>query len=211
MHARSLHLTLLLIVSMVLSSACASEYTVLDRATLQASEPSRLTAHNLLPTSTNAKTREQLAVAQEVYQRQLSLLKERRNKARSRRRTLNTLSFATLTATTLAVGTLAVLSDDSPNANSRDSLQDAGLISLSGTAVGTTLQLAGALQEDSSAIDAKIQRLDLLYDTLITQLRTLSFQLNASSPPNEAARITSDMSALIEMFISEALSIHIKG
>lgn len=187
-------------------SGCGSGYTVVDRSHLVISDNARVSARNVTPVaSRNAAVVEHLALATEVYQRQLSLLKERRNKVRGRQRTLQALSYATLAATAAGVSTWALLSDDS---NAASDFKYAGAAATGGLVVGTTFQVSGAMQEQPEAVDEKIRHLESLYDNLLARLRALdSDQKEGLS----ADQVQAKTGVLIEDFIASALRIHVKG
>lgn len=193
---------------------CGSQYTIIDRSTIRVSDNARISAQNLVAYAAKyPSVIEQLALAQEVYQQQLFLLKERRNKLRSRQRYLNAFSFGSFALTTLAIGGVAIAAEDE---NAADTLRLAGAGALGGLAVGTIFQVASFMQEDTSSLDTKVRQLDLLYDTMIERLRQLALQaelgVTAGTPAsNDPARIAAEMGVAIEAFITEALSINIKG
>src|SRR5690349_19834424 len=95
----------------LLLTACATMETV-DRSTVQVSDNSRIVARNLMPSASGqlSTVSEHLALAQEIYQKQLAALKERRDSLRSRGRVLNAASYATFALTTLGVGVAAIAS-----------------------------------------------------------------------------------------------------
>jgi hypothetical protein len=178
---------------------CASEYTILDRSTLVISDNARVSAASVLPGGQkNARATNHLALAQEVYQKQLDLLKERRNKVRSRRRVLNMLSYGVLAAATIAVGGVALAQ------SSRDAQRTAGGLALGGAALGTGLQIGGLMQEDVANIDDKIRHLQSLYDSMTERVRVLAAQ--PQSDHTDAA-----IGSAIETFINQALQINVKG
>ena len=178
---------------------CGSEYTIVDRSTLTISENARISAASMLPGGAkNAQVANHFALAQEVYQKQLDLLKERRNKVRARRRTLNLFSYGILAATSIAVGAVALGSD------SRDTLRTAGGSAMGGVALGTGLQIGTLMQEEPSAVDDKIRHLQGIYDGMLERVRLL-----ASQPQSD--QVDANIGAAIETFINEALQINVKG
>ena len=178
---------------------CASEYTVVDRSSLVISDNARVSAASVLPGGQkNARAANHLALAQEVYQKQLDLLKERRNKVRARRRALSLLSYGVLAAATIAVGAVAV------GSSSRSMQQTAGGLALGGAGLGTGLQIGGLMQEDVASIDDKIRHLQSIYDAMLEKVRVLASQ--PQSDQNDAA-----LGAAIETFINQALQIQVKG
>jgi hypothetical protein len=193
----------------VAGAACGSQYTVTDRSSIQVSKNARVSAQNLIGNAQKYPTViEQLALAQEIYQQQLGLLKERRNKVRSRRRTLSALSFGTFAATSTVVAGAELLGE--PMSGTTDNVQVG--VALGGLAVGTLLQVTGFMQEDSSSVDSKVRQLDLIYDQMIDTLKHLSFQAElASKDGKTTGSFVAEMGAAIENFISEALAINVKG
>jgi hypothetical protein len=193
----------------LLGGACGAQYTVTDRSSVQVSKNARVSATNLIGNAQKyPSVVEQLALAQEIYQQQLGLLKERRNKVRSRRRSLNALSFGTFAASSTVVAGAQLFGDEM--STSKDNVQVG--VALGGLAIGTLLQVTGFMQEDSSSVDSKVKQLDLIYDQMIDRLRQLSFQADIAEKEGKApGPIVAEMGAAIEDFISEALSINVKG
>jgi hypothetical protein len=195
----SLLVTVAFAAALVHTSGCASEYTVVDRSSLVVSDNARISAASVLPGGTrNKNAANHLALAQEVYQKQLDLLKERRNKVRSRRRTMSLLSFGTLVGTGIAAGALA-LSASSPSAE-----RAAGGAAMAGVGLGTGLQIGSLMQEEAATVDDKIRHLQGIYDGMIESVRVL-----CSQPPSE--QVDAAVGAAIESFINEALQINVKG
>jgi hypothetical protein len=178
---------------------CASEYTVVDRSSLVISHNARVSAASVLPGGQkNGRAASHLALAQEVYQKQLDLLKERRNKVRARRRTLSLLSYGVLAVASIAVGAVAL------GSSSRGVQQTAGGLALGGAGLGTGLQIGGLMQEDVASIDDKIRHLQSLYDAMLEKVRVLAAQ--PQTDQTDAA-----LGSAIETFINQALQIHVKG
>jgi hypothetical protein len=178
---------------------CASGYTVVDRSTLAISDNARISAASVLPGGAkNVRAANHLALAQEVYQKQLDLLKERRNKVRARRRTLNLLSFGVLAASSIAAGSLALAG------SSRGHQQVAGGAAMGGVALGTGMQIGGLMQEEAAVVDDKIRHLQSIYEAMIDRVRIYAAQ--PASDQTDAA-----IGAAIESFINEALRINVKG
>ncbi len=181
------------------TSGCASGYTVVDRSNLVISDNARISAASVLPGGAiNQRASNHLALAQEVYQKQLDLLKERRNKVRARRRMLNLLSYGVLAASSIAVGSVALSSD------ARRTQQRAGGAAMGGVALGTGLQIGGLMQEDVAVVDDKIRHLQGTYETMLERVRTL-----AALPPSDQNQAA--IGVAIESFIDEALRINVKG
>ncbi len=197
--ATSLVVTFAFAVALVHTGGCASEYTIVDRSSLVVSDNARISAASVLPGGTrNKNAANHLALAQEVYQKQLDLLKERRNKVRSRRRTLTLLSYGTLLVSSIAVGAVALA------ASSPDAERAAGGAALAGAGVGTGLQIGGLMQEEAATVDDKIRHLQGIYDAMVERVRAVCAQ-----PPSE--QVDASVGAAIEAFINEALQINVKG
>jgi hypothetical protein len=180
-------------------AGCASEYTIVDRSSLVVSENAKVSAASMLPGSmTNGRAANHLALAQEVYQKQLDLLKERRNKVRARRRMLNLASYGVLTAAGIGLGGVALAS------SSPDVRRVAGVGALGGAALGTGFQVGALMQEEASTIDDKIRYLQSLYESMVERVRVLASQPRTDQ--NDAA-----IGGAIEGFINEALRISVKG
>jgi hypothetical protein len=217
---RGLGLALVLSLAVVAPAGCGgSHYTILDRSTLQISDSARISAMNMVADARRfPQVAEHLALAQEVYQRQLYLLKERRNKIRSRRRTLGVVSFATMAAGALSTSAFAVAGDETRAAHNLELAALTGLVALG---VGTATQVGSMMQEDTSSLDAKVRQLELLYDTMMERLRDLSRRAadpvcdpSTASCPVAVAPIddlSARMGEVIEAFVSAALAITVRG
>jgi len=180
-------------------AGCGSEYTIVDRSTLVISDNARLSAASVLPGGQkNARAAGHLALAQEVYQKQLDLLKERRNKVRARKRSLNLLSYGVLAAAGIVAGAVSL------SATSRDAQRVGGGLALGGVGLGTGLQIGGLMQEDVAAIDDKIHHLQSIYDSMLERVRVLAAQ--PQSDQTDAA-----IGSAIETFVNQALQINVKG
>jgi hypothetical protein len=180
-------------------AGCGSEYTIVDRSTLVISDNARLSAASVLPGGQkNARAAGHLALAQEVYQKQLDLLKERRNKVRARKRALNLLSYGALAAAGIVAGAVAL------SASSHGAQQMGGGVALGGVGLGTGLQIGGLMQEDVAAIDDKIHHLQSIYDSMLERVRVLAAQ--PQSDQTDAA-----IGSAIETFVNQALQINVKG
>lgn len=183
----------------VTSGGCGSEYTIVDRSTLRISENSRIAASSVLPGGQKlGRATNHLALAKEVYSKQLYLLKERRNKVRARRRALNLVSYGVLASVAITAGALA-LGSDTP-----DVRRAAGGTAIAGAAMGTGLQIGALMQEDVAVIDGKIRHLQALYDAMEERVRVL-----AALPQSDETDAA--IGAAIESFINEALQINVKG
>jgi hypothetical protein len=183
-----------------LVSGCGSGYTIVDRSSVVVSSNSRIAAGTLFPGADHPELKEHLALAQEIYQKQLTLLKERRNKVRARRRDLGFASWGILAASGLGAGAAAIGAANTSRQS--DALTGAGATALAGLGLGVVLQIAGLMQEDYASVDGKIRQLQNLYDTLLERVRTLG----AAQPFNEQ-----QIGAAIETFINETEQINVKG
>lgn len=190
-------------------AACGSSYTIIDRTELQASPNSTIVATTLLP---NHERRQELvkhlALAEEVYQKQLGLLRERRNKVRARKRDLNFASFGVMGLTGLGVGGAAI-GTAAGNGDNKNALIGAGVVSLIGLGIGTILQLTGAMQEETSVADDKVRSLQRAHAQMIDQVRVLSQRSNEN--PVEAAQTQAQIAGIVEGFINETLQTNVKG
>ncbi|HEY4395738.1 MAG TPA: hypothetical protein VGP64_16825 [Polyangia bacterium] len=192
-----------LVVVSLLGAGCASEYTVLDRSSIEVSPASRIAAGSLLPgADKHPLVAQHLALAEEVFGKQLDLLKERRNKVRARRRALTLTSYATMLVGSIVTGYVALAATD--KANPSTDLKVVGVTSLGTLGLGTGLQIGALMQEEGSDVDEKIRHLEGIYDGMLERVRTL-----ALVPGNDQTE--SQMAAAIESFINEALQINVKG
>ncbi len=197
----------LMIRSLFLSGCGASGYTILDRSTLNVSDNSRIAVKSMLPSATQRPAVvEHLALAEDVFQKQLNLLKERRNKVRARKRELGFASFGIMAATGLGAGATAIASNNSSKQS--DALIGAGVTALVGLGVGTILQIAGLMQEDYGDVDDKIRHLQHLHESMLDEVRLL---MSRPSDPNAPGAEDAAAGAAIERFIDAALQINVKG
>ncbi len=182
--------------------ACAGEFGSVGRST-KVSDGSRITASNIVPKDPELRgVTEELALAEEIYSKQLDNLRSRRDSLRTRRRALTLASFATLAATTLVISAAAI--NAGTDTMTHDGLKTAGYGALGGLGLGTTLEVVNLMQEDPSAIDAKIRNLQASYDTMVDRLREV---FGAGKDQNVELRAM----PIIEQFINEALQISVKG
>jgi hypothetical protein len=189
-------------VAAALLCSCASEYTIVDRSEIKISPNARVVARAVVPgIGDKAAVEEHMALAQEVYERQLNLLKERRNKVRARRRNLGFAALGVLAATSLAAGATALASRGQ---NGDTALAAAGGTALGGLGLASALEIASLTQEEYGDVDAKIRHLDSLYTNLLNNVRNL---VRDAAQPGADTQI----GAIIEGFIHDALQIHIKG
>jgi hypothetical protein len=186
-----------------MAAGCGSEYTIIDRSRIVVSDNTRTASRDLIPgAQKHPQVVEHLAVAQEVYEKQFNLLKERRNKVRARRRTFELSSFITMALSALGSGGFALASIDSTNP--KTDLKTIGAISLLGMGLGTGLQIGGLMQEEAGSADDKIRHLQAIYNAMMENLRNM-----AVGPDSEQTETR--MGAVIESFINDALQINVKG
>jgi hypothetical protein len=174
-------------------------------------DSSRITAQSIVPAGEKyRRVSEHLALAEEIYSNQLDLLRGRRAALRSRRRTLTLASYATFAVTTIIISAAAISSanDGDPMSAGSGELRATGYGALGGLGVGTTLEVVNLMQEDPSAVEAKIRHLQSSYDNMVDRLSVL-FEEEASEA--SARSIELKAGPIIEEFISEALQINIKG
>jgi len=192
-----------LLIATLAAAGCASEYTILDRSSIQVSPSSQIAAGSLLPgASRHPQVEAHLALAEEVFGKQLDLLKERRNKVRARRRALNLSSYVTMLVGSIVTGYVALAATNKTSPTS--DLKAIGITSLGTLGLGTGLQIGALMQEESSDVDEKIHHLEGIYDGMLDRVRTLAIM-----PSNDQTE--SQMAAAIESFINEALQINVKG
>lgn len=183
---------------------CASEYTVVSRGDMKATSGMNISARNLAPSAAeDERIADHLALAMATYEKQLSLLKERRNKVRARRRTYAQLALGTLAASAGATAATSILQADSGHAD--DGLKAAGVGALGSIFASSTFALLGYLQEEPEFVDDKIRFLENDYQMMLTRLRAL----HADEKSKEATRLAAG--AIIEEFITHALAINVKG
>lgn len=194
-----------------LVAACGAQYTIADRSRLSASRGSVIAAGNLLPLPGQAPpdVSAHLAQALEMYQLQSSLLKERRNKVRSRRRGLATAAFG-FGAAGLA-GTMGEVISLDGDQESRA----VGLTALVALGAATVFKIGETLQEDTSSVDAKLALLDRYYESMLVDLRRIQDGVVATGDAAKDAAAQREaaiqMSTIIETFIHDAQEINVKG
>lgn len=191
--------------------ACGAQYTIADRSKLLPSAGSRIASGNLLPMPGQAPpdVSEHLAQALEMYQLQLGLLKERRNKVRARKRGMATAAFGVGAAGLAAsMGEVMVLDGDRQSAT-------VGLTALVALGAATVFKIGETLQEDTSAVDSKIALLDEYYAAMLADLRRIQDAVVATGDPAKDAPVQREasiqMSTIIESFIQDAQAINVKG
>lgn len=194
---------------LVATAACGSSYTIVERSSLQISPNSKTVARTLLPTGDRFPALvDHLALAEEVYEKQLALLRERRNKTRARKRDLSFASYGIMGVTSLGIGGLSIAAATT-DSDRTQSLVGAGAMALTGLGLGTILQLTAAMQEETSVADDKVRGLQRAYDSMLERVRGMTHRVPEG--PVEAAQLQAQVAATIEAFISEALQINVKG
>jgi hypothetical protein len=186
----------------LLVGACGSEYTIVNRSQVRPSPSSTIAARGLIGES--PAIAEHLAQAYEVYTAQLTLLKQRRNKVRSRKRVL-----AGLATTAAIVGAYG------------DGDTDERLQQATGVATGTMfgalgLTFVGGEQEDPVIADMKARQLQKDFERMLERVKELESELerdtgDAAVDTLRRKERTSEISTVIEAFITEATAINIKG
>lgn len=200
-----------LVTAASLTAACGAQYTIADRSKIKPSAGSRIASGNLLPLPGQAPpdVSEHLAQALELYNVQSTLLKERRNKVRARKRGMSTAAFGIGAAGLAAsMGEVLLLDGDEQS-------RAVGLTALVALGAATVFKIGETLQEDTSAVDSKIALLDEYYATMLADLRRIQ---DAIAPTGDAAKDESlhreasvQMSTIIENFIQDAQAINVKG
>ncbi|MEO8702439.1 MAG: hypothetical protein ABI867_20515 [Kofleriaceae bacterium] len=222
------------LLSASLVAGCAGSFGGPVSRSTKISEGSRITATSIVPHDTELRgVIEQLALAEEIYAKQLDALRDRRNSLRTRKRSLTLASYATFAATTIVISAAAIASssgEETMTTGQRDGLKTAGYGALGGLGVGTTLEVVNLMQEDPASLEAKIRHLQASYDNMVQRLRELfeSTPVIATRrpsptpgapgepvqlPPPDAATQSIEIRAIpiIEAFINEALQISVKG
>lgn len=201
--------TLIALVALCAVTACGSTYTILDRESIQVSPNSETVARTMLPHSErHPQLVQHLALAEAMYQKQLTNLRERRNKVRARKRDLQFAAYGIMGATGLGVSGLAVGSA-AGGGDSTKSLIGAGAMSLVGLGIGTVLQLTAAMQEEPSVADDKVRTLQRAHEAMLDRVRTLDS--HSAENAAEAAQTQAQIAAAIESFISVAQELNVKG
>jgi hypothetical protein len=183
-----------------------------DPASLTISDNSRIISTNVIPDPEHSpRVVNHLALAEELYQRKLSMLQERRELVRSRTRSLHALSFAIFAGSAIGVGALSIAGANRDSAGSTQSLRQGGYVALGGLAAGTLMQVMGYMQEDPASIDAKAQRLQAAHSHMLDRIRTVASGQPPVKEPGSNAAAESLMSAAIESFMTEATQINVQG
>lgn len=195
-----------LLISALGVAACGSEYTNIDTTSLTISPNMRISAQSLVPNADKFPiVVQKLAIAEELYQQQSLLLKQRRNKVRARRRTLGMLSYVTFGGTAAGIASGAILQRDAGGTKTM------GVAAVLGLAVGGAFQIAGLMQEDTDAVDQKVARLTALHQRMLDTLRLLGERASQPVDPAHPVDLTFEMSRTIEDFIDAAQQINVKG
>ena len=210
---------LVAIVAMTTFAGCAGEFGQVSRSA-RVSDSARITATAIVPDdAANRSIIEHLALAEEIYNKTLEALRDRRNTLRSRGRSLTLTSYATFAATTLVIAGAAISKGDTMSGNG--DMRTFGYGALGGLGLGTTLGFVNFMQEDPANVDAKIRHLQSSYDGMTDRLRVLFEEAEASdaaAPPAVEGKplprkrsLEVKAGPIIEAFINEALQINIKG
>ena len=196
----------------VAAAGCSGTFGSVSRST-RISDGSRVSASSILPSEkTPRAVTEQLALAEEIYAKQLEALTDRRDTLRSRRRTLNLASYATFAATTLVIGAAAISRGGGDAMTTPDGdLRLAGYGALGGLGLGTTLEVVNLMQEDSANVEAKRHALTSAHDTMVQRLNDMVESANQAGIELTPEDVSLKAGAIIGEFIDEALQINIKG
>lgn len=202
-------LTAAAVVSAALAG-CASEYTIVNRSQVRPSASSQIAARGLVG-ETPAVT-EHLAQAYEVYTAQLTLLKQRRNKVRARKRGLAGAAIGALAAGATTAAIVGAYGDGDQDAR----LQEATGVATLTMFAALGLTFVGGEQEDPIIPDMKARQLQKDFERMLGRVKELEAEgeLSTGDPARDAARkkeVTSEISTVIEAFITEATAINIKG
>lgn len=195
--------------SLVLAG-CGSEYTIVNRSQVRPSPSSVIAARGLIGES--PAIAEHLAQAYEVYTAQLTLLKQRRNKVRARKRTLAGTAIGALAA---GATTAAIVGAYGDGAQDERLQQATGVATL--TMFGALgLTFIGGEQEDPIIPDMKSRQLQKDFERMLGRVKELESEMSTDTgdAARDAARrkaLTSEISTVIEGFITEATAINIKG
>lgn len=191
-----------------LAPACAGEFGSVGRST-RITDGSRVAARTIVPSDDRYRNLvEHLALAEEIYAKQLDNLRDRRASLRSRRRSLQLAAYATFAVTTLVIGASA-MSDGGDEMLETDPNNLAGYGALAGLGLGTTLEVMNLMQEDPSNVDAKINHLQASYDNMTDRLRELFEETEGKEVAPNVIEVRAGK--IIGEFINEALQINVKG
>jgi hypothetical protein len=193
------------------ATACATtQGGYLDTGSLTVSDNSKIVSADLIPEPERyPRAVTHLALAEELYERKLALLRDRRVTVRERTRALQVSSFAVLAISAIGVGALSIANRDTAQT---DGLRQGGYVALAGLAGGTLLQVLGNMQEDPASLDGKVARLQSGHAHLIEQLRAIATSVPpAGTAPGVNIGIEARMAMAIEVFMSEASQINVQG
>ena len=194
--------------------ACSGTFGGPVTRSTQISAGSRASASSIVPRDEQHRgVIEHLALAEEIYSKQLAALTDRRNTLRSRRRTLTVATYATFAATTLVIGAAAIQRSNDGDAGgmSTSDMKLAGYGALGGLGVGTTLEVVNLMQEDPANVEAKIRTLQSSYDNMTERLSQLFLDAEQASTEMTPEEIETRAGPIIDSFINEALQINVKG
>lgn len=191
-------------------AGCASEYTIVNRSAVRPSPSSTIAARGL--SGESPAVTEHLAQAYEVYTAQLTLLKQRRNKVRSRERGLRAAVIGSLTAGSAT----AVLVSATNDGGQEERLEAGSYVALGTIALALGLSHVRGEQEDPIIPDMKARQLQKDFERMLDRVKELQAEADVSSgdPALDAVRkkeSISEISTVIEAFITEATAINIKG
>ncbi len=191
-------------------AGCGSEYTIVNRSSVRPSSSSQIAARGLVGEA--PAVTEHLAQAYEVYTAQITLLKQRRNKVRARERGLRGAVIGTLTAGSAA----AVMVGATAEGSEEDRIQGASFVAMGTIAVALGLSHVRGEQEDPIIPDMKARQLQKDFERMLDRVKELEAEGAASTgdPLLDASRkktMNSEISTVIEAFITEATAINIKG
>lgn len=204
---------LVLIFALFLATACAStRATNIDPSNLTISDSSKIVSNDVIPNADQSpRVVNHLALAEELYQRKLAVLQERREIVRSRTRSMHAVSFAIFAGAAIGVGALSIAGANREGSRPTETLRQGGYVALGGLAAGTLLQVMGYMQEDPASIDAKTQRLQAAHAHMIERIRSVAGTVPASREPGTVTVAESLMSSAIENFMTEATQINVQG
>jgi hypothetical protein len=196
----------------VAASACSGTFGGPVTRSTQITAGSRAMASATVPNpEQNRALAEAVALANEIYSKQLAVLMDRRDTLRSRRRTLTVATYATFAATTLVIGAAAIQrSNDSAPMSSSD-MRVAGYGALGGLGLGTTLEVVNLMQEDPANVEAKIRALQSSYENMSERLAQLFRDAEEAGTEMTPEQVQTRAMPIVNSFIDDALQINVKG
>ncbi len=208
--AKAISLITTAAVASAVLAGCGSEYTIINRSAVRPSASSQIAARGLVGEA--PAVTEHLAQAYEVYTFQLTLLKQRRNKVRARERGLRGAVIGALTAGSATAVVIAATGDGMQE----DRVQDASFVAMGTIALALGISHVRGEQEDPIIPDMKARQLQKDFERMLDRVHELEAESDVVSgdPALDAARkkeLTSEISTVIEGFITEATAINIKG